>query len=66
MYVSHEGSSQWLPHPDIRENGMSPPGSGVLARDRAKHLTFAPRFTLALRSPKGEVGCRLTQAAYRP
>jgi hypothetical protein len=26
---------------------------------------FAFRFALALRSPKGEVGCRLTQAAYR-
>jgi hypothetical protein len=54
-----------LRHPDIRGNGMSPPWSGVLARDRAKHLTFAFRSALALRSPKGEVGCRLTQAAYR-
>jgi hypothetical protein len=25
---------------------------------------FAFRFALALRSPKGEVGCRLTQAAW--
>jgi hypothetical protein len=33
---------------------MSPPGSGVLARDRTKHLTFAFRSALALRSPKGE------------
>jgi hypothetical protein len=43
-----------LRHPDIRGNGMSPPWSGVLARDRAKHLTFAFRSA-----------CRLTQAAYR-
>jgi hypothetical protein len=34
---------------------MSPPRSGVLARDRAKHRTFAPRSAPALRSPKGGV-----------
>jgi hypothetical protein len=44
-----------LRHPHVGGNGMSPPGSGVLARDRAN----APRLCFPLSR------CRLTQAAYR-
>jgi hypothetical protein len=46
MHVSHEGSSQWLIHPHVGGNGRGPPGSGVLARDRAN----APRLCLSLRA----------------